>query len=71
MPSYTKLLRGVKMTEQEYADLQTLEALRGCRALLKSVVGDVTKIECLISIRIGQYEKKIVIEEAITGAELR
>ena len=51
------------MTEQEYADLQTLEALRGCRALLKGAVGDVTKIENLISIKIGKYEKLIVIEE--------
>jgi len=55
------------MTEQEYADLQTLEALRGCRALLKDVVGDVKDIETIIYKRIFQYQEKIVIEEAITG----
>ena len=47
------------MTKQEYADLQTLEALRGCRALLKGAVGDVTKIENLIERKIGQYEPLI------------
>ena len=51
------------MTEQEYADLHTLEALRGCRARLKGVVGDVKDIETIIYKRIFQYQEKIVIED--------
>ena len=47
------------MTEQEYADLQTLEALRGCRALLKGCIGDVEDLEHEIAVKIAICEKFI------------
>ena len=38
------------MTEQEYTDLQTLGALRGCRDLLNDCVGDVEDIRDVMAI---------------------
>ena len=61
------------MTEQEYEDFQTLEAVRSCKDLLRDQVGDTREIEALLCAKEREYVFKIGIDEPISKflADLR